>query len=294
MTWTEDRIHRRLAALDARFDVRGTRGHDAAVLDLRGRAAVCVDQTIEGVHFRRGADPRLVGRKAAARALSDLAATAARPRAVLVALSAPPSRDPKWIEAVLAGARSMARECGAELVGGDLASARGPATLAVSAVGVVGGRSRPPGRDRARPGQALVLTGPVGGSLAGRHLSFRPRVDEGIALRAAGATAMMDTTDGLAWDLFRLARASRVRLDLLLADVPVHRDARSLERALADGEDYELVATLDVKALARARRAIPTLRVVGRVRAGTGLWLVRSDGRARRWRRSEGGYEHGR
>ena len=293
-TWTEDRIHRRLARLDARFDVRATRGHDAAVLDLRGRAAVCVDQTIEGVHFRRDADPRLVGRKAAARALSDLAATAARPRAILVALSAPPSRDPKWIEAVLAGARSMARECDADLVGGDLASARGPAVVSVAALGAFEGPGRPPGRDRARPGQVVVLTGPVGGSIAGRHLRFRPRIEEGSALHRAGATAMMDTTDGLAFDLFRLARASKVRIDLELDAVPVSRDARSLERALADGEDYELVATLGRAALARARRAIPRLSVVGRVRDGSGLWLRSADGRARRWRRSEGGYEHGR
>ena len=294
MTWAEDRIHRHLARLDARFDVRGTRGHDAAVLDLRGRAAVCVDQTIEGVHFRPDADPRLVGRKAAARALSDLAATAARPRAILVALSAPPTRDSKWIEAVLAGARSMARECGADLVGGDLASARGRAAVSVAAFGLFEAQGRPPGRDRARPGQWVVLTGPVGGGAAGRHLRFRPRIEEGIALRQAGATAMMDTTDGLAFDLFRLARASKVRVDLELDAVPVHRDARSLERALADGEDYELVATLDGAALDRARRSIPRLRVVGRVRAGSGLWIVDASGRTRRWKRSEGGYEHGR
>jgi thiamine-monophosphate kinase len=294
VSWTEDRIHRRLAASAARFDVRGSRGHDAAVLETRGKTVLCVDQTIEGVHFRRDAPPRLVGRKAAARALSDLAATAARPRAILVALSAPPSRSSKWIEAVLAGARSMARECGAELVGGDLACARGPAAVSVAAFGAFEARGRPPGRDRARAGQVVVLTGPVGGSSAGRHLRFRPRIAEGIALHAAGATAMMDTTDGLAWDLFRLARASRVRVDLDLAAVPVHREARSLEHALADGEDYELLATLDDAALARARRALPSLRAIGRVRAGAGLWLADAAGRARRWRRSEGGYEHGR
>jgi len=294
VSWTEDRIHRRLAATATRLDVRGSRGHDAAVLEARGRPVLCVDQTIEGVHFRASADPRLVGRKAAARALSDLAATAARPRAILVALSAPPSRSSKWIEAVLAGARSMARECGADLVGGDLACARSPATVSVAAFGAFDGKGRPPGRDRARPGQVVVLTGPVGGSAAGRHLRFRPRIEEGIALRGAGATAMMDTTDGLAWDLFRLARASRVRIDLELPSVPVHRDARSLRDALNDGEDYELVATLGRAALSRALRAIPSLRVVGRVRAGTGLWLAGADGRPRRWERSEGGYEHGR
>jgi thiamine-monophosphate kinase len=188
----------------------------------------------------------------------------------------------------------MAKSTGAELVGGDLASARGPATISVAAFGTIAARQVPPGRDRARPGQVVVITGPVGGSGKGRHLAIRPRIVEGRALHAAGATAMMDTTDGLAWDLFRLARASRVRIDLDLPAVPVHRDARSLEAALRDGEDHELVATLGSRSLARARRAIPGLRAVGRVRAGSGLWLADAEGRMRRWRRSEGGYEHGR
>jgi thiamine-monophosphate kinase len=292
LSWAEDAIHRRLAALPT-ADVRGTRGHDAAVLaPSRGRPVLCVDQTVEGVHFRRDADPRLVGRKAAARALSDLAATAARPRAILLALSAPRARSSKWIEGVLAGARSMARSVGADLVGGDLSAAHGPAGLTVAAYGELDGD--PTGRDRARPGEILVITGAVGGSSKGRHLEFRPRLAEGQALRRAGATAMMDTTDGLAWDLFRLARASRVRLELDLAAVPVHRDARSLEDALRDGEDYELVATLPPSVVARARRKITSLRAIGRVRAGSGLWLVDASGRSRRWRRSEGGYEHGR
>jgi thiamine-monophosphate kinase len=292
LSWTEDELHRRLAAIPTP-DVRGTRGHDAAVLHSgRGRLVACVDQTIEGVHFRPSADPHLVGRKAAARALSDLAATAAQPRAILVALSAPARRSSKWIEAVLAGARSMARSVGADLVGGDLSVAKSSATLSVAAFGHVEGD--PPGRDRARPGQIVVLTGPVGGSGKGRHLSFRPRIAEGRALRRSGATAMMDTTDGLAWDLFRLARASSVRIDLELAAVPVHRDALSLASALSDGEDYELLATLPARALARARRRVPRLRAIGRVREGSGLWLVDAQGRSRRWRRSEGGYEHGR
>jgi len=230
--------------------------------------------------------------KAAARALSDLAATAARPRAILLALSAPRARSSKWIEGVLAGARSMARSVGADLVGGDLSAAHGPAGLTVAAYGELDGD--PTGRDRARPGEILVITGAVGGSSKGRHLQFRPRLAEGQALRRAGATAMMDTTDGLAWDLFRLARASRVRVDLDLAAVPVHRDARSLEDALRDGEDYELVATMPPSVVARARRRVPNLRAIGRVRAGSGLWLVDASGRSRHWRRSEGGYEHGR
>jgi thiamine-monophosphate kinase len=303
VTWSEDRIHRWLLSLETPRGLRGSRGHDAAVLaGLRGRPVVCVDQTLEGVHFVAGTKPRLVGRKAAARALSDLAATAARPRAILLALCAPPGRSSKWIQEVLAGARSMARECGADLVGGDLACARGPAGITVAALGDFAGRARPPGRDRAQAGQIVVLTGPVGGSLLGRHLCIRPRLVEGECLYARGATAMMDVSDGLAWDLHRLARLAEVRIDLDLSRVPVHADAEILARrsgrdpvwhALHDGEDHELIATLARSRLGAARRCCPGLAVIGRVSAGSGLWVGRSSGQTRRWKPSEGGWKHG-
>ena len=304
MTWSEDSIHRWLFGLPARPGMPGVAGHDAAAQTaLRGRPVWCVDQTIEGVHFESGAAPRAIGAKAAARAISDLAATAARPLAILVALSAPSRRSSKWIRAVLAGARSMARKCGADLVGGDLACASGPAHVTVAALGETGADRSPPRRDRVRVGQAIVLTGPVGGSRLGRHLAIRPRLEAARALVGLGATGMMDTSDGLAWDLFRLARSSRLAIEIDLARVPVHRDARKLARrdgkaalfhALHDGEDHELIASLPAGAAARAARRIPGLVVLGRARRGSGLWLVDAAGRARRWRRSEGGFEHGR
>jgi thiamine-monophosphate kinase len=155
----------------------------------------------------------------------------------------------------------------------------------------------------------VLLTGPVGGSLLGRHLSIEPRFAEGRFLHAAGAHALMDVSDGLALDLARLARRSGVRIDL--ERVPVHadadraarRDGRSArDHALSDGEDHELLATISARAwrrvAARARRRFPRLVVVGRVRAGSGLFLARagaSRGDARalvRWD-GWGGWIHG-
>jgi thiamine-monophosphate kinase len=113
---------------------------------------------------------------------------------------------------------------------------------------------------------------------------------------------MMDVSDGLAFDLFRLARASRVRIEIDLARVPVHADARRLAlkngtdprwHALHDGEDHELIASVPARAARAAERRIPGLAILGRARAGSGLWLVDDAGRARRWRRAEGGFEHG-
>jgi thiamine-monophosphate kinase len=303
VSWSEDDIHRWLFSLASAPGRPGVRGSDAAVLGrLRAKPVVCVDQTIEGVHYDSGADPRLVGRKAAARALSDLAATAALPRAILVALSAPRSTSSKWIRSALAGARSMAREHGADLVGGDLACAGDRVRISVAAFGESTGKRAPPARDRVRPGQSIVLTGPVGGSILGRHLRFQLRFETGRALHALGATGMMDVSDGFAWDLLRLARTSGVRIDLDLARVPVHADARRIARkdgkdplwhALHDGEDHELIASMPARAAARAAKRLRGLAIVGRASAGSGLFLRDTSGRTRPWRRSEGGYEHG-
>ena len=148
----------------------------------------------------------------------------------------------------------------------------------------------------------VLLTGPVGGSSLGRHLRLRPRIHEGLWLFERGATALMDVSDGLAWDLFRLARSSGVGIDLEY--VPQHRDARRLarssgrsarEHALHDGEDHELIATLPRRGLEAVLRETPRrcrdLVVVGRVRAGRGLTLVQ-DGRRVPWD-GEGGWRHG-
>lgn len=310
MTWSEDRLHRWLARQSAPAIVGQRMGHDAAVLpSAKGRAVQCVDQCVEGVHFDSNAAPRLVGRKVVMRSLSDLAATGARPVSVLLSLTAGPHVEERWLRAVIRGATQAAEDCGAGLVGGDLAMGTGGVVMAAFAHGCLPGTKRPPGRDRARAGQTLLLTGPVGGSILGRHLRIVPAIAEGQALFAAGATAMMDVSDGLAWDLHRLARSSNVRFEL--SHVPIHRDARRLSResgrlvldhALHDGEDHALIATISGKSW--PRDAVP----IGRVVKGKGLWLSpelleagdpngplspRVAKRGRLWRPGEGGWCHG-
>lgn len=305
--WSEDSVHRWLARTTPR-GLSGSPMHDAAVLQpLRGRLVACADQCIEGVHFEPDVAPRAIGRKAALRALSDLAATAAAPVALLLTLRAPRERTERWIRAAIAGVRDAAREHGADLVGGDLACAAGPAQLSVAAFGAYEHQGRPVGRDRARAGDVVVLTGPCGGSILGRHLAIEPRFAEAEFLVEQGARALMDVSDGLAWDLARLARSSRVRIALELARVAAHADARRLARAsgrppldhaLHDGEDHELVATLPRArwdaARARAARLFPRLVAIGRVERGAGVQLVRADGGRERWSRAQGGFEHGR
>ncbi len=304
-SWSEERLLRWLRGLgvDARR-ARGPRGHDACVLaPLRGRAVVCVDQTIEGIHVTPGTGASAFGQKAVARSVSDLAATAARPRAVLLALGADASVAEAYLRRLIRAVRRAALPCGAELVGGDLACRPGPLALAVTAVGELERPGPPPARHRARSGQWVLLTGPVGGSALGRHLCIEPRLAAGRFLAERGASALMDVSDGLARDLARLAASAGVRVDL--EHVPIHADARrsarrsgrsAREHALFDGEDHELVATLSPRA-ARLALAAPDrpagLCAIGRVRRGRGLFLAQAEGGAlRRWD-GRGGYVHG-
>lgn len=305
MGWSEDSLHRWLLREFRSPLMEGSYGHDAAVLDVPpGREVCCVDQTIEGVHYDPGTRGQKVGVKAAGRALSDLAATAAEPRALLAAISAPPSCEESWLRAVITSLAQHGDDYGADLVGGDLACAPGPCRISVTALGYLPGERRPVGRDRAKPGQVLVATGPFGGSRAGRHLRVRPRIDEGLWLAENGATAMMDVSDGLALDCWRLARASGCRL--VLEHVPVHEDAHAAARrsnrsavfhALNDGEDHELIATLSgtaARRLAReAARECPGLAILGRVEAGSGLGLLLGARKELSWTPGKGGYLHG-
>jgi len=306
--WREDRIHAWLAQRGVSLAgiTVGSQGHDAAVLGATSaRTVVCCDQTIEGVHFTSDTSARAVGRKAAGRALSDLAATAATPRALLLALSAPASTGERWMREAIRGVDEHARRFDAALVGGDLAAADGPRSLSVTAIGDLAGRRTPPGRDRARAGDVVLITGPVGGSRARRHLRIEPRIAAGKWLFARGCTALMDVSDGLALDLSRIATASGVRIEL--ESVPIHPDAQRAAResgrparahALFDGEDHELLATVRAtrwrSLRGEAARLFPALQEIGRVRAGSGLWFAPDDGAPlERWSGS-GGYLHGR
>lgn len=305
MSWNEANLHRWLGrALRAR-GVLGAPLSDAAVLAAGlEHAVLCADQVIEGVHFAAGTAAARVGRKAADRVLSDLAASAAVPRALLATVAAPRTTTERDLRALLAALRARGRAFGAELVGGDLACTSGPLSVSVAGVGEWRGPGRPPTRAGARPGDLVFATGPCGGSALGRHLALEPRVDAARWLVAHGARALMDVSDGLALDLARLARASRVRIDL--AAVPVHADARraarssgraAREHALYDGEDHELLACIPparVDALlAEAPRRCPGLAYVGSVRAGRGLWLC-DEPRMRRFAPRRGrGWIHG-
>ena len=305
MPWSEDRIHRWLATRTAPKVLVGSKGHDAAVLAQgQGHPVMCTDACAEGVHYEAACSARKVGAKAAARALSDLAATAARPHALSLGLCAPRATSEARLRALIDGVDRAGRAFGAALVAGDLSLVPGPERLTVTALGFFTEKLPAPGRDRARAGDVLFLTGPVGGSLLGRHLKIQPRLDEGSLLFAQGARAMLDVSDGLALDLSRLARASGVRARL--QHVPIHKDAKraarrdersALDHALHDGEDHELIIAVPPRRAASLQadtsKQIPALARIGVLEPGKGLLLDLDTAPAVLWNPRQGGFLHG-
>lgn len=249
-------------------------GHDAAVVrSPKGDGLVLkCDQTIEGVHFVR-AEQRLdrVGRKALARVLSDLGAVGARPIACLCSLALPGDVDEGEVRELFDGMLALAQRDGVSLVGGDLSRSPGGIALDVSALGFLEGR-RALLRDGARPGDVLAVTGPLGGSREGWHLSFEPRWREGIVLAGSGAVhAAIDLSDGLARDLHHVCRASRAGARVELAALPLRRlaggRAATVAQALHDGEDFELLLAIAPERFEELSRA-PGLAAVKLTRIG--------------------------
>ncbi len=269
-------------------------GDDAALLDVPhgARLVVSVDTSVEDVHFKRGwLAPEEIGWRATAAAISDLAAMAAEPLGLLLALSVPP----RWMDdlnALGAGVAAAARFAQMPIVGGDTTGGE----LLTLSLTVLGTARAPLSRRGARPGDIIYVTGRLGGpSAALRALALGERPAEAHRARFAhpeprlaaarwlaerGATAAIDISDGLAADLRHIAAASSVTLELDVSAVPL-LDGVTLEDALAGGEEYELAVTsgaLDPAAFEAATGIL--LTAIGEVSAGASEVRAK-QGRAR-------------
>ena len=284
---------RSLAAGSEDASVEAGPGDDAACVRLGSeRLVLSTDMVIEGTHFTADTPPEAVGTKAVGRALSDLAAMAAVPTAALLSVSFPPGRSDSYQRALCGSIYRECRRRDAPVVGGDTGSGTEVLVVALNVVGTPG----PDGlvyRNGAVPGDAVCVTGALGGSLSGRHLRPQDRIRH--ALELAGTHdihAMIDISDGLATDLLHVAEESGVGVVLNAGAIPVHGEARALARregesnkgaikhALEDGEDYELLFCLDYdKAKKAAFSGIreTEISIIGCISEGTERKIIWPD-----------------
>jgi thiamine-monophosphate kinase len=281
--------------------VRVGPGDDCAVVAGEG-IAITVDMTVEDVHFRRGwIGPAEIGYHAAASAISDLAAMAARPIGILAAVALGPGDEAEVGPALMDGIRAAAAAADATLLGGDLVRSPGPLVVDIVAVGEA---PAPVLRSGARPGDEVWVTGTLGAAAAavaawleggtpppaarGAFANPTPRVREARWLaERAELTAMVDLSDGIAGDAGHIAAASGVRVVIRAAAVPIAGPAAArpdaLQLAAAGGEDYELCFTAAPGTVEpfvagfRARYGIP-LTKVGQVEAGQGAVVLDDRG----------------
>ncbi len=273
-------------------------GDDCAVLDAGapGRYLLLkTDAVVEGIHFEPATAPESVGHKAMARCLSDIAAMAGRPIAALVTLGLPRRFDAEYLSKIYTGMSRLARRHDAAIVGGETTANPDRMLISISMLGDVE-RQKCILRSGAKPGDALFVTGELGGSLAGRHLEFEPRLAEARWLADQFPIhAMIDISDGLAGDLRRLLKNNELGAELLSKAIPISRAARLRARsqigakapllaALTDGEDFELLFALasgDAVALTDAwKRRFPALRLscIGRITSTPGVTLRDQNG----------------
>lgn len=319
-----------LARIRERLPASGPRTHlgsgdDAAVTLPGGATATSVDALVDGVHFRRElARPAQIGHKALATALSDLAAMGAEAGEAYVVLGLAPDFSEEQCLELLDGMAALATATGTDLAGGDLTRAS-ELFLAITVTGHAPSPDAFVTREGARPGDALVLTGEIGAAAAGlellnrgsldadfafkgaiahekarsameglveRQLAPTPRLAAGQALAGAGATAMIDLSDGLGADAGHLARASGVKLKIEAEAVPLAPAAVAFSQTtgrgpgwlLGGGEDYELLACVPPAQLKQATEAVLSkegvaLTQIGEVEAGSGVEIRLPDGR---------------
>ena len=290
-------LARLLPALPRNDSVVVAAGDDCAVLDLGAPDYVLfkTDAVVEGVHFTNETPPEKIGRKALARCLSDIAAMAGKPNSALITLALPKDFSPEKVEAIYAGLNALAAEHGVAIVGGETTTSPGAMLISIALLGTVA-KERCVLRSGAKAGDAIFVTGTLGGSLHGRHLDFEPRLAEARWLREQFAIhAMIDLSDGLASDLRHILKASGVGAELLAKAIPISAVARMAAKkessakppllaALTDGEDFELlftVASKDAVPLLDAwKQQFPNLplTVVGKITKEPGLRLHDRNG----------------
>lgn len=270
-------------------------GDDAALLSLAAKSdcVVTTDLLAEGTHFLRGETSLArIGRKSLAVNISDIAAMAARPVAAVVSLLLPRDEAMSVAIGLYEGILPLATEFNVAIAGGDTNTWDGPLVVSVTVIGETTSRGALR-RDGARPGDAIVVTGDLGGSRSGKQFDFTPRIAEALFLHQHyDLHAGMDVSDGLSLDLARMCAASGCGAMLDLAAIPLSAVAQqlaqadpngptALARALADGEDFELLLAMPLAEAERlvAEQPLTTpLTIIGSCIDQPGLWQASLEG----------------
>jgi thiamine-monophosphate kinase len=293
-----DLIHRLTRSLPSNKHVVASAGDDCAVLDL-GLPDQCIlfktDAVVEGIHFTNEAPAEKVGHKALVRCLSDIAAMAGIPTAALITVGLPREFDADHVARIYDGINTVARKFEVAIVGGETTTNPECIFISVAVIGTVP-RGKAVLRSGAKAGDAIFVTGQLGGSLQGRHLEAEPRLAEAQWLAEHfNIHAMLDISDGLAGDLRHILDASRVGAELLSTAIPISRAARLASKsessaktpllaALTDGEDFELLFTVPsrdaVPLLDGWKKQFPSLKLscIGKITAGGGITIRDKQG----------------
>jgi thiamine-monophosphate kinase len=259
-------------------------GDDCAVvrLDKKSYQLYTCDMIAEGIDFTSRDDPYLVGRKALAISISDIAACAGVPRYALVCLGLPKRTPVKKVDRIYQGINSLARKYKINIVGGDLSSAD-RLTIDISLIGQVE-KKKLILRNGAKVGDIIFVTGSLGGTIKGKHLQFKPRLEEArFLVKNFRVNSMIDVSDGLSQDLGHILKQSSVGAVIYENLIPLSREAKSLQDGLCSGEDFELVFTMGLK---DARRLASTRKLfypIGHIVCEKyGLQLIDKSGRGRK------------
>ena len=293
-----DLISKLTKSLPTNENVLTGAGDDCAVLDFGLPDKLILfktDAMVEGIHFTRETPPEKIGRKALARCLSDIAAMAGTPSAALVTIALPKKFDAEFVAKIYDGLNALAENFGAAIVGGETTTNPERILISIALLGTVV-RGKQVLRSSAKIGDAIFVTGELGGSLAEKHLEFEPRLSEAQWLSENFPIhAMVDLSDGLAGDLRHILGASGVGAELLKAAIPISREAKLAARksssakpafaaALTDGEDFELLFTVAsknaVKLLDAWKKKFPKLklRCIGKIVSGDGILIRDKSG----------------
>jgi thiamine-monophosphate kinase len=224
-------------------------GDDMAQCTLpRGDSVlITTDMLLDGTHFETKKHTlEQIGYKSMAVNLSDCAAMATIPLAAVVSVALPRNFGAENLKKLHKGILKAAKKYNCPLVGGDMTSWNHPLAISIAMMSTVG-KTKPVKRSTAKIGDLVCVTGSLGGSLAGRHLNFEPRLKESLVIAKAGANSMMDLSDGLSTDLNHICRLSGKGAILEADKIPISKQSKGLGGALNDGEDFELLFTIPAK-----------------------------------------------